>query len=571
MRRRVLLKIFTLLFAFFVLTNAVPDLLVMVLMLTLGLALPLLFLNTVFLYFLAALPALVLLGKKQRLWALLAMASLVPFVALVPPLLSQQAATRKMEQLRADDIDARLAGTPTSIEIVDHPGSSGGANDPLKNAPCGALCQRLLLSRRVDVVRVTRTPERSSVPRSQMEYVIEQRANCPNAFGDSDTMLPQTRDAVVSGMCFVARAPEATALDARIVVRTATSKVPTNLIADVAAATGVANEIRVLEIFTPVPGGWSLKLRQTQVKFSHWMVPLHLHFAPCGGMCIGKPVFGRSVRTLNPFDPDDLAMHALGVESGEPQDRLSPAARVMAILDRADEVLTDNQRHLINDWAKNLSCNYGTCPPVTGLHQDVTMRLVKDRRVTDFIFIGNVIARNRRLLADNLDLFLDEMEARGANSQFSNVIGALFARLDNDLLHPRRDRILDIISRNEWTWSRGIGIVSGRLGVDTTRLISERLGRPASAATATLAACIADDAIGRELVPSLLAYLRALPISDSFPNKAHRTAVKALARFGRFDEAKEVFLSRFPKSGEHSLPRQSAADVVRDVNACYRG
>jgi hypothetical protein len=570
MRPRVL-KIFTLLFAFFILTNAVPDVLVMVLLFTFGLGIPLLFLNTVFLYFLAALPALILLGKKQRQWALVAAASAVPAAALVPPLLSQQAATQKMEQLRADDRDARLAGTPTSVEIVGDPLSHGGPNDPLKNAPCDALCQRLLLSRRVDVVRVTRTREGRSVPRSQMEYVIEQRGNCPNAFGDSETMLPQARDAMVSGMCFVARAPEATALEARIVVRTTNSRAPANLRQDVAAATGVANEIRVLEIFTPVPGGWALTLRQTQVKFSHWMVPLHLHFAPCGGMCLGRPVFGRTVRTLNPFDPDDLAMHALRVESGEPQDRLSSTARVMAILDRAGEVLTDNQRHLINEWAKTLSCNYGTCPPVTGLNEDVTMRLVKDRRVTDFLFIGNVIARNRRLLADNLDLFLDEMEARGANSQFSNIIGAMFAKLDNDLLHPRRDRILDIISRNAWTWSRGIGIISGRLGVDTTSLISERLGRPASAATAALAACIADDAISRELVPSLLAYLRALPISDSRPNKAQRDAVKALARFGRFDEAKEVFLSRFPKSGEHSLPRQSATDVMRDVNACYRG
>jgi hypothetical protein len=47
--------------------------------------------------------------------------------------------------------------------------------------------------------------------------------------------------------------------------------------------------------------------------------------------------------------------------------------------------------------------------------------------------------------------------------------------------------------------------------------------------------------------------------------------VKALARFGHFDEAKEIFLSRFPRMGEHSLPRQSAAAVPRDVNACYRG
>jgi hypothetical protein len=102
-------------------------------------------------------------------------------------------------------------------------------------------------------------------------------------------------------------------------------------------------------------------------------------------------------------------------------------------------------------------------------------------------------------------------------------------------------------------------------------LIIERLGRRASAETATLAACIADEPIGRELVPHLLTHLRDLPVSDKFPDSANRNAVKALARFGHFDEAKEIYLSRFPKFGEHSLPRQSAAAVVSDVNACYRG
>ena len=558
--------------AFFLLTNAVPDVLVIVLLFTFGLAFPLLFLNTVLLYLLTALPTLVLLRKRPRPWAALALAaSAIPVVALVPPLLSESTASRKMERFRADDKEGRLASTPKSVEIVGDAVFYGGRNDHLKNAPCDAFCQRLLLSRRVDVVRVTRMRENSSAPIGQMDYVIEQRGNCPNAFGEGVAMLPQTRDALVSGTCFVARAPDAAALEARIVIRNTRSPAPANLKQDLDAATGAVNEIQVLEISVPAAAAWSIELRQTQVKFSHWSMPLHLWYARCYGMCMGRPVFGRTERTLNPFDPTERTLHALRVDAGDPQDRLSPTARAMAVFDRGGEVLTDNQMELINDWAKHLSCKYGGCPPLSGLDEELTMRLVKDRRVTNFVFIGDVIGRKRHLVADNFDVFLDEMQARGANSKFSNTIGAIVAQLDNDVLRSRSDRILALAHDNDWTWSRGIGITSGRLGVDTTSLISERLGRATSAATAALAACVADEAIGRALVPSLLAYLRALPVSDSSPQNAARNAVKALARFGHFDEAKEVLLSRFPKSGEHSLPRQSAAAVTRDVNACYRG
>jgi hypothetical protein len=376
---------------------------------------------------------------------------------------------------------------------------------------------------------------------------------------------------LVSGTCFIARASDATAMAARIERRKSSISDPQNLAEDLAAVAGAVREIQLLEISTADAAGWSRRLRQTQVKYTHWAMPLFIWYAPCHGMCMGRPVFGRTERILNPFDPDALALQTLAVDPSEPTDRLSPAARVMVMLDGAGEALTANQTQLVREWSTSMPCAYQACPPIAGLDEQVAMRLVKDRRVTDFVFIGNVFQRNHRLVADNLDLLLDEMEGRGANSQFSNVIGAIIPLIDNAIVRDRRDRILALIKANEWNWSRGIGIVSGRLGLDTTALITERLERKTSAQTAALAACIADETVGRALVPSLLAHLRALPVSERFPDNADRDAVKALARFGHFDEAKEIYLSRFPKSGEHSLPRQSAEAVQNDVNACYRG
>lgn len=557
--------------AIFVVTNAFPELMLLVLIFTLGLGLPLLFVNTILLYFVAALPALILRRQEPRRWAVIWLAAvLVPTVAVVPPLAAQALAAWKMRGLRANDVEARFLDTPESIELVGDPSPFGGAKDFLRNAPCDELCQRLLLSGRVDRVRVTRTQTEGAKPRGQMDYVIERRANCPDAFADGQTLLSQTKDAVASGTCFVAHAPEAASFTARIVVRKKRSSEPANLQQDLAAFAGAVTELQSLEIFTPDQADWALKFRQTQVKYSHWRMPLYLTFAPCYGLCIGKPVFGRTTDTINPFDPAMRALHALNIVSAKPQDRLSPAARVMAILDGAGDTLTENQRQLINEWAKGLPCKSGTCPSAAGEDERVLMRIVKDRRVTDFIFIRDVLARSRHLLVEHFDIFLDEMEGRGANSQFTNTVGALVAQLDHSLVRSRRDRIFALIRENEWKWSRGIGIISGQLGFDVADLIVERLGHPTSAYTAALAACLADEEVGRALVPKLLEYLRSLSESQTRPNTAHRDVIKALARFGYFEEAREIYVARFPKTGEQSLPRHSAEAVVHDIKACYR-
>ena len=353
---RALSIILVVLLAHFALTNAFPNLLLLALFLTLGLGFPLLFVNTVLLYFVAALPALSLLRLRPRPWRSIALAAcIIPAVAVVPPVLTQIAAALKMRSYRSDDVMARLPGTPRSVELTGASQFYGGANDILRNTPCDELCQRLLLSRKVDVVRVTRTPEGGSI-KSQMDYVIELRSSCPNAFGDGAPMLPATKDAVASGTCFVPRPPDAASMAVRIDRRKTAMPEPRNLAEDIAAATGTALEIQRIEIFTQDATGGSLKLRQTQVKYSHWMMPLSLFFANCSGMCIGRPVFTRITRSLNPFDPDRIALEALGVDTAEPADGLSPAARVMVLLDRAGETLTPNQMQLINDWARKVPC-----------------------------------------------------------------------------------------------------------------------------------------------------------------------------------------------------------------------
>jgi hypothetical protein len=533
----------------------------------------LLFLNTVLLYLVAAMPALLAWQAAPRNWALIGLAAcIVPLVAFVPPNLSERLARQKAERLLADDVAGSLAAPPRSVEIVAGRGSYvAGPSQPIAAAPCDALCQRLLMSREVALVRVTRLSDRSANPRrAQQDYVIEQGGHCPQAFADGVEMLPETKDALASGTCFVPRTADAAPVAARITITEQSAPNPKDLSEELAAASGTIRLVRTLEVEEATPAGWSRKLRRTQVEYSHWAAPLHLFYAQCHGMCMGRPVIGRRQRTLNAFDSVQVALQALRID-GAPPPPLGPSDRVIAMLDHAGEALTPNQEQLITDWAAAMRGFGPQKVAFTDKDAQLTLRLAQDRRVANFVFVGEVIARHRDLLRDHLDLFLGEMEARGANSQFTNRIGAIIPRLDLADILSRRDRILALVRANDWKWSHGLGNLAGRLGVDTTELIAERLTLPESAESAALAACLADEPIGRAMVPHLLAYLRERPVTDRFPDQASRIAVKALARFGAFDAASELFLARFPKMGEHSLPRQSAAKVVTDRNACFFG
>ena len=192
-------------------------------------------------------------------------------------------------------------------------------------------------------------------------------------------------------------------------------------------------------------------------------------------------------------------------------------------------------------------------------------RLVGDRRVSPF-GIAEVVSRYPDFATDHLDLLLDQMETRGANSDFTNVMGAVMARLDIDKLRSRRDRILPLIRNNDWTRQsqRGIGLLSGRLGIDTTDLILQRLRQRATAGTAAVAACMADAAVGQQLVPALLDYLRE-STARGFPD---RYAMKALTRFGHLEAIKEITGARFPELAEHYAQRKRDVDKANDISLC---
>jgi hypothetical protein len=258
MIRRVLPPALLFLAGFFVLSNVFPYLFLAVVFWTFGLAAPLYGLNTVFVYLLAASPALLCINRKPYSWGVAACAAvLIPIVAVVPPLMSQRLSFPHAERLLTDDTNTGVADTPKSIELVGEARRYFGRRTPLNDAPCETLCQRLLLSRQVDLVRV----KLDNSPRAVhgMDYVLEARAtSCPDAFEEGVVRLPETRDAVISGTCFVAQEAGLAPIAARIEIRKASFSAPQNLLEDLWHMSDSVRGLQTLTISVAEPSGWSL-------------------------------------------------------------------------------------------------------------------------------------------------------------------------------------------------------------------------------------------------------------------------------------------------------------------------
>jgi hypothetical protein len=387
MIRRILPPMLLFLVGFFVLSNVFPYLFLFVVFWTFGLAGPLYGLNTVFVYLLVASPALLCINKKPYSWGVAACAAvLIPIVAVVPPLMSQRLSFPHAERLLADDITTGVADTPKSIELVGEARRYLGRRTPLNDAPCEALCQRLLVSRQVDLVRV----KLDSSPRAVqgMDYVLEIRPDrCPDAFEEGVVLLPETRDAVISGTCFVAQEAGPAPIAARIEIRKASFPSPQNLLEDFRHMADAVRGLQTLTISVAEPSGWSLKLKKTQVIFSHWKMPLYVRIAECGGSdnCSMKPVLGSVVRTINAFDPDELALRTLGIKELDPANRMTAGARVMAMLDRTGSFFALEEKRLVADWVKSVSCKYQPCGPLSGADEAVLQRLLRDPRTRDMV------------------------------------------------------------------------------------------------------------------------------------------------------------------------------------------
>jgi hypothetical protein len=117
-------------------------------------------------------------------------------------------------------------------------------------------------------------------------------------------MLPETKVALASGTCFVAEEVDASPVAARIEIRKQIFREPLSLIRNLLRMADSVKEIQVLKIFAAEQGRWPLKFQKTRVRYSYWSMPLYVSVTEVGSI----------ERTLNDFDPIQVAVRTLGIK-----------------------------------------------------------------------------------------------------------------------------------------------------------------------------------------------------------------------------------------------------------------
>ena len=164
------------------------------------------FVPMVWIYSTLLLPVLILRPNKG--WILFGKAASVGLAALVAvgvPVFLNNAADRAIARATAGDFKRKPSAHPRHFNFVST-ATTGRVerNDPLTTSRCDKLCQRLLLNKAVRTV--TMVYEERAEARSSVQFRIEKRARCPEAFADSDDVIVDTVLNAIRGNCIVAEA-----------------------------------------------------------------------------------------------------------------------------------------------------------------------------------------------------------------------------------------------------------------------------------------------------------------------------------------------------------------------------
>ncbi len=156
-----------------------------------------------FFFLLALIPAVVAneFGAGRQIVVPLALAGLLT-VGVGIPFAANMMAVREVARFQANDTEQPATQRLRAIEFV-RASSSSDRGRPLFNAPCDAICQRLLLNGEVDVVVIAVEAQRTGGLLDRVAYRRERRAACPPAFGAASTALPETVWALAEGDCIV--------------------------------------------------------------------------------------------------------------------------------------------------------------------------------------------------------------------------------------------------------------------------------------------------------------------------------------------------------------------------------
>lgn len=514
-------------------------------------------------------PTLVAYGAVALLSAMLAsfvglrrrwgVAAGVLVLAIGVPLVANRAIRRDAEAMAAGDHLERGESRPRSIEFASAAVSDSVGREPLRDAPCDAICQRLLLGREADWVRVRTEATNSPAGRPRrvavsVVYRLEARPVCVPAFAEPVTAIPEMRHAQATGTCLVPDSGvEAVEEPAGAVV---TTTEPVRWIRSEGRVIRVfPNWRRRIEVELLRPDAEPRKLAvrtETVLRLLRLPLIVELQDQPA------RPVVARVERSDQPTDVGEMLRETLGYRLGavQSEQRAAPAEVVAALLNRPpDAAPLPEAAALVAEHMRALAER----PTLTAEDTAIVGRVIGDRRMGDggvSLAVVQVLRRHRDLAAELVPVILERLavpvDERVGHT--NNQYGWVLARLPAEAWRPYRDQILAILERDRTWVPDPLLTMVGRLGTDPVPLIRAALSDQSQRkrSTAAYAACRADPEWHAGLAPVLIDFLRVARRTGDFLPSDELAALKALRRFGQDEEAEAFIQERYGADPERA-------------------
>jgi hypothetical protein len=494
------LYIFTLIATAFFVIN--PSLLLLALYMTMGLALPLFFAPALALYMTVLLPgvAIAAFGGSRRIAALVA-AIAVTATALIAPYTAQLIAERDAKTIATTNVIKKLSRIPPVIELHIPTPFYGGPDDALRNAPCESICQEMLLTKQVKVVRVV--GELNSKAVNAVSYRLATLSSCPKAFADENIILDAVRRAASYGNCIVASPGGVLRGDAKL------TKSIMRYDGKQATFFHVPKETVTYVLAESVYGQWIERSRFVEFKTAVLAIPLLPSFENIGDSR-ARTDWTRTEKTFNQLTPRRVLELATSSKLAEPPKPLAEAdveftKRVLARPGTAPfgpEIMGP-----INNYLMTLRGNH----PISEGDGKILQSLLRDTRINGYVHVMGALEYHPELATPVVGDILTKLEVPVDESRGHdhNALAFILVRSPVAGLIPYSAQILRLArSTDQWHLSPLLHVV-GNLSVDGTSLLAQRLHAvsPWTRGAAVRGVCLADAPQKQKLLPELKSVL----------------------------------------------------------------
>lgn len=360
----------------------------------------------VWLYSTILLPVLLL--RSSSSWAGFAKAASIGIAACVAvgvPFFLNAAIDRAADRATEGDFINRPAALVRHVTFVENSVSGNvRENDPLTITKCDKLCQRLLLNKSIETVTVVF--EKGGTATTLVQYRLESRTRCPEAFAAPGTAIIDTVRHAIEGECIIADVGRG--MNNGLVLKQI-PLYPTDLL-DLGSRSPEASRLLIWEksgeTLTPI-------VQRTSVEYfrsADLLIPVHyfgLLTTVAGWQVAGERAFINGA-SLAEFLEAELHISALPPMSdgGERQfDRPAlnlirlDSMTVSRLLDDTDNApFNRDVTEAITGWVAGLA--YRKSGPPSEEETILVRRIISDHRISNLQSVGWTLFRQSQLAKD---------------------------------------------------------------------------------------------------------------------------------------------------------------------------